>query len=316
MTNYKYIIIGILLIGSIVLFNGLLHLNWPNQEDRGANIVQNDTRDSSTDLEAEDANADSQLPSLRDRILGRRETDQPGSNSSKLPTIENGQSPFQLPSGEQQLVKSQTDQNIQNTPAHRATPTENPEPIDEIVMPDFSHLETAILETDWEPFVAQTTPPRLLKIPDPPSLDPTWPRGAADDIPESNAIANTFKLPPSHAITPRQVPVQPKSGRIDRATPTGNTRPFSRATGIPFGLNQQARSELVGVHNRSDQVKPATTNFLDHKTKPGDSLQSLSDQYYGRPDFYLDIYIANQDKLINPATLPPGMTIKIPIFQD
>ena len=314
MTNYKYIIIGILLIGATVLFNGLLHINWPDKEDRGSNIVQNDTRDSSTDLETEDAKADSQLPSLRDRIFGRRETDQPGSNSPQVPTIENGQSPFQLPSGKQQLVKSQTDENRQDTPVHMATPTENPQPIDEIVKPDFSRLETAILETDWEPFVAQTTPPRLLKIPDPPALDPTWPMGETGDTYESNAIANKLQLPPSHAITP----VQPPFGRIDRETPTTtrNTRPFSRATGIPFGLNQQARSELVGVHNRSDQVKPATTNFLDHKTKPGDSLQSLSDQYYGRPDFYLDIYIANQDKLINPATLPPGMTIKIPIFQD
>ena len=309
MTHYKYIIIGTLLIGATVLFNGLLHINWPDQEDRGANIVQNDTRDSSTDLETEEANADSQLPSLRDRILGKRKTDQPGSNSPQVPTIENGQSPFQLPSGDQQLVKSQTDENRQDSP----TPTENPAPIDEIVKPDFSHLETAILETDSESFVAQTTPPRLLKIPDPPARDPTWPMGETGNTPESNAIANKLQLPPSHAITP----VQPPSSRMDRATPTTrNTRPFSRATGIPFGLNQQARSELVGVHNRSDQVKPATTNFLDHKTKPGDSLQSLSDQYYGRPDFYLDIYIANQDKLINPATLPPGMTIKIPIFQN
>lgn len=314
MAKYKYIILGILLIGATVLFNRLLQLDWPNQEDRDTNIVQNDTRDSSIDDEAEASTADTQPPSLRDRILGRRESDQPDSDSPEGSTLKNGQSPFRLPSGEQQLAKPQTGQDVRDTSNLMAIPADQPESIDEIVMPDFSHLETAIRETDLEPFVAQTNPPRLLKIPDPPSLHQPGNGGSAGEIPPSNTMSNRIQFPPGDASSSGRM--ETESGPIDRTMTRGNPRSFSRSTGIPFGLNQQARSELVEVHNRSEQVKPATTSFLSHKTKPGDSLQSLSDLYYGRPDFYLDIYISNQDKLINPSTLPPGMTIKIPIFQD
>jgi len=153
-----------------------------------------------------------------------------------------------------------------------------------------------------------------LKIPDPPRLDFSDSNNADQNQPQGNTTANKIKLPPSSAMTP--IRLTPKRDNSASVTPEAKRKSFSRATGIPFGLNQQARSELIEVSNRSEQIKPATTHFLDHKTKPGDSLQSLSDQYYGRPDFYLDIYIANQDKLVNPATVPPGMTIKIPIFQD
>ena len=94
MTHYKYIIIGILLMGATVLFNGLLHINWPDQEDRGSNIVQNDTRDSSTDLETEDANADSQLPSLRDRILGNGKRTSPVTILPRYQPLKTGSPPF------------------------------------------------------------------------------------------------------------------------------------------------------------------------------------------------------------------------------
>ncbi|MCH2180362.1 MAG: LysM peptidoglycan-binding domain-containing protein [Mariniblastus sp.] len=313
MNKFKYITLGILLVGTTLLLNHLLQLDWPLQEDRGSEIVQNDTRNASLiDDQPEDLIDGGQAPSLRDRILGRRETEMGNSANPETPSDQNGASPFQLPNGSPSLAQAPKDRSHNESPAG-PTPVDK-DTIDEIVVPDFSHLETTILDTDGQSFVAQTDPPRLIKIPDPPELDRNWARDNAETASPANAFADRLQLPPSHNITPRQL--APSRAGSNPPGRNNRTRSFSRKTGIPFGLNQKAHSELAAVHHRSEQVKPATTNFLDHKTEPGDSLQSLSDQYYGRPDFYLDIYLANQDKLVNPSTLPPGMTIKIPIFQD
>ncbi len=84
---------------------------------------------------------------------------------------------------------------------------------------------------------------------------------------------------------------------------------------IPFGLTAEAKSNLVRLRRpASTQVEIGTSRFAEHWTQPGDSLQSLSTRFYGRPDFYLDIYLANQNQLRNPASLPAGIVLKIPIF--
>ncbi len=313
MNKFKYITLGILLVGTTLLLNHLLQLDWPIQKDSGTEIAQNDTRNvSSIDEQPEGRIDEDQAPSLRDRILGRRETDTGNSVQPESQADQNGTSPFQLPNGSPSLAQSPKDPSPNDGPSGSNPINKNT--IDEIVVPDFSHLETMILDTDGQSFVAQTDPPRLIKIPDPPKLDRNWARNNTETSSPANTLADRIQLPPSHSITPQQL--APSGAGTKPPRLNHRNRSFSRKTGIPFGLNQKAHSELVGVHHRSEQVKPATTNFLDHKTEAGDSLQSLSDQYYGRPDFYLDIYLANQDKLVNPSTLPVGMIIKIPIFQD
>ena len=85
---------------------------------------------------------------------------------------------------------------------------------------------------------------------------------------------------------------------------------------IPFGLNAQGRRELTRIRNRQQQsnIDLQTERFSLHTTQSGDTLQSLSTEYYGKPDFYLDIYLANQRTLRNPAMIPAGIQLRIPQY--
>lgn len=91
-------------------------------------------------------------------------------------------------------------------------------------------------------------------------------------------------------------------------TPTTNRR-------IPFGLNAQGKQELTRIQSRQQTNIPLQTDrFSQHMTQTGDTLQSLSMEYYGKPDFYLDIYLANQQLLRNPALIPAGIQLRIPRY--
>lgn len=67
----------------------------------------------------------------------------------------------------------------------------------------------------------------------------------------------------------------------------------------------------------SEIVEAATVtygSFREYKTRPEDTLQTISQAFYGSADYYFDLYLANRDLLSNPATVPAGLTIKIPKF--
>ncbi len=57
-------------------------------------------------------------------------------------------------------------------------------------------------------------------------------------------------------------------------------------------------------------------SFREYETQPQDTLQKISEEFYGTADYYFDLYLANRDLLSNPATVPPGITIKIPRFDS
>ena len=309
MGSYKHIFIGILLIGATVIFARLLHNGALNQSTSTAELIQNDAPQTTPTADLQETTK-TQTPSLRERILGRRPNRNQGTDLLEL-SISDGRTSTEPQAPDTRLI---TPPQIDVETATTITPSQSLDtaidPIDAIEVPDFSHLEMAILESDSAPFIAQTDPPKLLKIPDPVEARQPSSQATVETELSSSSLANEIPLPPSHDITP--IHISPP----DRSFPRQGTRTVKRATGIPFGLTQRARSELVAVHKRSDQVKPAATHFLDHIAKEGDTLQSLSDQYYGRPDFYLDIYLANQNMLRNPSALPPGATIKIPVFQN
>lgn len=84
---------------------------------------------------------------------------------------------------------------------------------------------------------------------------------------------------------------------------------------IPFGLNPQGQQELTRIRSRQQtNIDLQTDRFSQHTTRAGDTLQSLSSEYYGKPDFYLDIYLANQQLLRNPAVIPAGIQLRIPKY--
>ena len=96
-----------------------------------------------------------------------------------------------------------------------------------------------------------------------------------------------------------------------------NTLPRSANRRIPFGLNEQGQRELTKIRSRQQtNIDLQTNQFSAHTTQVGDTLQSLSTEYYGKPDFYLDIYLANQQLLRNPTAIPPGIQLRIPKYEQ
>ena len=69
-----------------------------------------------------------------------------------------------------------------------------------------------------------------------------------------------------------------------------------------------SRSEIV------EAAKMTYGSFREYETRSGDTLQTISKEFYGSADYYYDLYLANRTLLSNPATVPPGMTLKIPRF--
>ena len=81
---------------------------------------------------------------------------------------------------------------------------------------------------------------------------------------------------------------------------------------IPFKLNTARTQQLKDVKTRSESYD----NFKEHIVQENESLQSISSDYFGKPDFYLDIYLANRENLRSPVGIKPGTKLKIPTIDQ
>ena len=94
-------------------------------------------------------------------------------------------------------------------------------------------------------------------------------------------------------------------------------QPQRRVARLPLRLNSNAESRLTRLRDNTIQkISLQTTQFSDYVVERGDSLQSIATDYFGKPDFYLDLYLANRDRLRYPGDLREGMSIKIPIYEQ
>jgi nucleoid-associated protein YgaU len=145
-----------------------------------------------------------------------------------------------------------------------------------IVQPDFSSLASSLIAADSERMRPVDQVMRTQPMLAPPSIN----RDSSE--------------PPATVIVRKSI------------SPTGATKP-----------DPSIESNLVPISNGVDHsLEIYTDSFRVHVTRYGDSLQSLARQYFGSPNFYLDIYLANQDTLTSPASVPIGVTLKIPIYAD
>ncbi len=86
-------------------------------------------------------------------------------------------------------------------------------------------------------------------------------------------------------------------------------------TRLPFSLTESAKTELVALRtDATSKISLESTKFVNHVVESGESLQSISTRYFGNPDYYLDIYIANRNKLRNPNEIQIGATLRVPIY--
>lgn len=95
-----------------------------------------------------------------------------------------------------------------------------------------------------------------------------------------------------------------------------STSPRSVQSRLPFSLNDQGKQQLAAIKSRAtSQLSLKTTRFVDHVVQSNETLQSISKRYFGTPDYYLDIYLANRTKLRNPAKIQSGIALRIPIYE-
>jgi LysM repeat protein len=72
-------------------------------------------------------------------------------------------------------------------------------------------------------------------------------------------------------------------------------------------------SSLLAIPERQLVANPnRKSSFQVHVIRSGETLQSIAKRYYHSDEYYLEIYVANQDVLPSPIRLPAGTTIKIP----
>ena len=123
----------------------------------------------------------------------------------------------------------------------------------------------------------------------------------------------------SQDISPQQWQPQDKRTEATEMASREVHHPTStqKVNRLPFGLTYQAKAQLVRFnHEASRKIKLETTKFAEHVVLNGETLQSISTRYLGKPDFYLDIYLANRDRLANPVHVSPGMVLKIPLYEN
>ncbi|MCP4481097.1 MAG: LysM peptidoglycan-binding domain-containing protein [Planctomycetaceae bacterium] len=194
------------------------------------------------------------------------------------------------------LENERSNQIASKAPPEPATPQTVPEaapltPLsDPLAAPVIEPFESAFTANDFEPQLhgEQTKSAKIKSLSQPPSaLVERTPR-------KQNELAKTFAdsnpLPTNLTFS------------IDEPSEIDTRRR------IPFKLNTARTEELRDVRARSKSYD----NFQEHIVRENESLQSISTNYFGKPDFYLDIYLANRENLLSPVGIKPGTKLKIP----
>ncbi len=102
--------------------------------------------------------------------------------------------------------------------------------------------------------------------------------------------------------------------RIGVANGSGNGEISVLAKPALPNSNDTGPSGMAPISARgSSQIEVNSGGFRMHVVRAGETLQSLSREYFGSPDYYLDIYVANQDVLTSPAAVRNGMSLRIPL---
>ncbi len=103
----------------------------------------------------------------------------------------------------------------------------------------------------------------------------------------------------------------PNAGSQPEFVSPPDQRQFAAQTNsAPANSSEAPSSEIV------EAAEVTYGSFREYETQPQDTLQTISEEFYGTADYYFDLYLANRDLLSNPATVPPGITIKIPRFDS
>ena len=224
--------------------------------------------------------------SLRDRILGERATNR------------NPQKPILPPKSEPEVTVAKT-------------PFKLPE--QEIVIPNFSQLELDPIEPKRKlaeqnfSQIQPTMPPRE-KVASWPAMPPRmkFPPHSKIAEPNEHDLIRDYSFPGNREsrrkLPPISKPVPDTAPKKDVVVRRGK-----------FNLDRP-KNNMVPVRHRESKLTTESDQYISYQTVFGDTLHSISSHFFGKPDYYLDIYLANKDQLVNPATVPVNSTLRVPVM--
>lgn len=114
----------------------------------------------------------------------------------------------------------------------------------------------------------------------------------------------------------REQPAEPQNQLRPQYNPSAGSQPEFVSPPDYGQLSPQANSAPSKPSEIVEAAEVTYGSFREYETRPQDTLQKISEEFYGTADYYFDLYLANRDLLNNPATVPPGITIKIPRFDS
>ena len=278
MGSYQQIIVGGMLLGTAFVFGRYVMNHPPSSKSiagSGETEVLKLQAEVSPSNTAATSDSNALQRSLRDRILGERATKSSAIASTSKHEV--------------------SDKSTSSPPAKSA---EQP-----IVVPDFSHLE---LETS-RPFQTTDAVPQRLPVREITDVEKRLDFEFAGQSPVSPEVGkDPAEISRSH----------PHGKHTNQPRFTIDQKPKLDSLTIRGAVNiHKVESKLVPVQRRQSVLTLENRELVDYTTVFGDTLHSLSTKFFGSPEFYLDIYLANRELLRNPSEVPVNTRIKIPVMR-
>jgi hypothetical protein len=294
MNSVQQTILGLVLVGIAFVFGSHLH------NDRADKQV---AEDQSSEMENIAWQSQGKADASTKNIFGN----QP--QSSSMPRLQSSK-----------LVEANLVPDLDKVPSAEA---ESPARKLEIAVPDFSRFAFDSPATESKPLAVRGEV-RDTQVPDFESYFPENALASAEQIeprmpqrdisPPRNMIDNDL------TVVQRRVDFEPNQSY--QAPPNPN----HLRSGLSSNQNKPTRVRPVQPINTQTAVtaiRPRTqspvmmnaTEYLNHETVRGETLQQLAVKYFGDAAYYLDIYVANKQVLRDPSEVPAGVNLRIPVYK-
>lgn len=127
-------------------------------------------------------------------------------------------------------------------------------------------------------------------------------------IPEKSRVRSLYNMPLDEGA---RLPDR-TAGQRNAFSNQNTVQSPSQRERIPSAGVVSERTPSATVTNNADPEVIRYGDFKTYVTEGGDTLQTISKSFFGTPEYYFDLYLANRNVLVNPATVPAGVELKIP----
>lgn len=296
MSSFAQVVVGGVLLVTAFLFGRYINDQPILQPSDATKVATSESLNrqisKNDDVQAPPQNGSNALQrTLRERILGER--------------IKNR-------SPQQQKLPERSAPDKQAAVVADKSPFQLPE--QEIVVPNFSHLELDPVDPANQNESQKFANDMAINKPLPPKSGSTHQeRMSRLTFPKESSSVSPNIPPQEIARRPKEIPDPTKKLPLKtNSEPRTNSKEMSIRRG-KF-KSERPKNSMVPVRHRESKLTTESEKFLSYKTVFGDTLHSISSHFFGKPDYYLDIYLANKDQLVNPATVPVNRTLRIPVM--